>query len=287
MSNDGLSLPHATLRDAARASFADRYGNPTFHVEKALGSQLQWVPALRFVLHGHIHVFVEPSDNGPYPRRLAMLYTKAANYHEPIAIYSVCPEAPMDNASDRAADRQARKELKSHGFGLVTVDHNGVAEVEFTAIPIVQAIAEADFKQQTKNLPKGIRQPASEAFEDYLSKPVNGVKTLSEIVEGMIRKAGRDSAANGGISNTQSRGTPADILDALHAEHPQARAAIGGARNFINECRNLSHHWPRNKKDAYKKYAHCRHHFLGGLHTIQAFRKAMKNVGLSGNLAKT
>ena len=149
------------------------------------------------------------------------------------------------------------------------------------------AIAEADFKQQTKDLPRGIRQSASEAFEDYLSKPVNGVKTLSEIVEGMIRKAGRDSAANEGISNAQSRGVPADVLDALHEKHPQARAAIGGARNFINECRNLSHHWPRNKKDAYKKYAHCRHHFLGGLHTIQAFRKAMKNVGLTGNLAKT
>ena len=283
MSNDGLSLLHDALRDAARACFADRYGNPTFHVEKALNSQLQWIPALRFVLHGHIHVFVEPSDSGPYPRGLAMLYTKASNYPEPIAVYSVCHQAHTDSA----ADRRARKELKSHGFGLVTVDHSGVAEIEFTAIPIVQAIAEATFKQETKNLPKGIRQPASEAFEDYLSKPVNGVKTLSEIVEGMIRKAGRDSAANNGISNTNARKAPAGVLDALHQKYEPARAGIGGARNFINECRNLTHHWPNNKKAAYKKYANCRHHFLDGLHTIQAFRKAMKDIGLSGNLAKT
>ena len=282
MSDNGLSLPLASIRDAARACFADRYGNPTFHVDKALDSQLQWVPALRFVLHGHIHVFVEPSDNGPYPRRLDMLYTKANNHPEPIAVCSVCHQPATDNA----AHRQARRELKSHGFGLLTVDDNGVAEIEFTAIPIVQAIAQADFKQQTKTLPKGIRQPVSEAFEDYVAKPVNGVKTLSETIEGMIRKAGRDSAANGGISNTQSRGAPAAVLDALHEKHPQARAAIGGARNFINECRNLSHHWPNNKKDAYKKYANCRHYFLDGLRTIQAFRKAMKDTGLSGNLAK-
>ena len=282
MPNEGLSSPLESLRDAARACFANRYADPTFHVEKAL-PQLQWVPALRFVLpHGHIHVFVEPSDNGPYPRGLDILYTKARNYAEPIAVYSVCYEA----ATYSTAYRRARRELKSHGFGLVTVDHNGVADVEFPAIPIVQAIAEADFKQQTTDLPKGIRQRVSEAFDDYVAKPVNGVRTLSEIVEGMIRKAGRDSAKKGGISKKDSGKAPAAVLDALHEKHPQARAAIGGARSFIDECRNLSHHWPRNKKDAYKKYADCRHHFLSGLHTIQALSKAMKGIGLAGNLPR-
>ena len=283
VSNDGLSPAHIALRDAARACFAARYGKPTFYVAKALKAQLHWTPALRFTLHGHIHVFVEPSDSGPYPRSLAMLYAKASNYPEPIAVYSICHEAAMETT----AGRQERKDLKSHGFGLVTVDPTGDAQVEFTAIPIVQVIAEADFRQQTRDLPKGIRQPASEAFEDYLAKPVNGVKTLSEIVEGMVRKAGRDSAANGGISNGDAKKTPALVLDALHTQYTEARSAIGGARNFMDECRNLAHHWPKNRKAAYKKYADCRHHFMGGLHTIRAFRTAMKSIGLTGNLGKT
>ena len=278
MSNDGLSSPLDSLRDAARACFADLYSSPTFHVEKAL-KKLPWTPALRFVLHRHVHVFVEPSDSGPYPRRLHMLHTKVSNHPEPIAVYSVCHEAAMDNA--------ARRELKSHGFGLVTVGQNRVAEVVFPAIPIVQVITEAEFKQRTGNLPKGIRQPVSEAFQDYVAKPVNGVKTLSEIVEGMVTKAGRDSAKKGCISNKDSGKALADVLDALYQKHPQARADIGRARGFIKECRNLSHHWPRNKKDAYNKYANCRHDFLNGLHTIQTFRKAMKDVGLTGNLART
>lgn len=284
MSHDGRTSAHDFLRDAARACFADRYGKPIFHVDKQLNSQLQWLPSLRFTLHGHIHVLVEPSDNGPYPRRLAMLYTLVNNFPEPIAVYSVCHEAAMETADGR----RKRKELRSLGLGLVTVDNDGSASVDFTAIPVVQAIAEADFKQRSKKLPRAIHQPVSEAFEDYLSKPVNGVKTLSEIVEGMIRKAGKDSASKrGGISNAQSKMTPANILDALYEKHSQARAAIGGARSFVNECRNLSHHWPRNKKEAYKKYAYCRDHFLNGLHTIQAFRGAMKKVGLTGNLART
>ena len=279
MPNEGLSSPLESLRDAARACFADRYGNPTFHVEKELNPQLEWVPALRFVLHRHVHVFVEPSDSGPYPRRLSMLYTKVSNYPEPIAVYSVCHEAAMDKAAGR--------ELKSHGFGLVTVGDDGVADVEFTAVPIVQVIAEAEFKQQTTDLPKGIvRQRVSEAFRDYVVEPANGVTNLSQVVEGMIRKAGRDSAKNGGISNKDSRKALAAVLDALHEKHPRARGAIADARSFI-EYRNLSHHWPKSKKDAYKKHANCRHHFLSGLHTIQVFSKAMKGIGLAGNLPRT
>ena len=283
MSDDRLTSALEFLRDSARTCFADRYGNPAMYDDKPLHSRLQWVPALRFTLNRHIHVFVEPSDGGPYPRSLAMLYAEANNYPEPIAVYSVCHEAAIDTV----AGRQQRKQLKAHGFGLVTVDGQGDTDVHFTAIPIVQAIPDAEFQQQTKGLPKGIRQPAILAFDHYRANPVNGVQTLSELVEGMIIKAARDSAARGGISRADSRRNLADILDALHDRYPNARAAIGGARKFIKECRNLAHHAPKNRKDAYQKYALTRHHFLEGLHTIQSFRKAMKTAGLSGNLAKT
>ena len=253
------------------------------YVNRPLSSKLEWVPALRFSVHGHINVFVEPSDNGPYPRMLAMKYAEVSNYPEPIAIYCVCHDAAITTTFGRAES----KRLKAHGFGLLTVDQHGDTDIQFAAIPLVQAISEADFKHLLKGLPKGIRQPASEAFEDYQAKPVNGVKTLSELIEGMITKAGRDSAARGGITKADSRAALADVLDALHASHKPARAAIGGARKFVNESRNLSHHWPRNKKAAYKKYSSCRHHFLEGLQTIRSFRQAMKTVGLTGNVARS
>ena len=102
----------------------------------------------------------------------------------------------------------------------------------------------------------------------------------------MIKKAGQDSANRRGITRAQSRQALSGVLDALHDEYPSARAAIGGARNFVKEYRNLTHHSPTNKKAAYKKYADCKHHFLEGLSTIHAFRAAMKNVSLTGNLIK-
>jgi len=253
------------------------------HVNKPLSPKLEWVPALRFLWHGHINVFVEPSDDGPYPRLLGMKSAEVRNYPEPIAIYCVCHDAATTTPPGRADS----KRLKAHGFGLLTVDPHGHADIQFAAIPLVQAISEADFKHQLTGLPRGIRQSASEAFEDYQAKPVNGVKTLSELVEGMITKAGRDSAMRGDITTAISQSTQADVLDALYDQHRPARAAIGGARKFIKECRNLSHHWPRNRKAAYQKYFDCRHHFLEGLQTIRSFRQAMKAVGLSGNVARS
>ena len=282
MSMDGLTPGHGFLLKAAQTCFAGRYGNPTMYFEKSLSPKLKWVPAMRFKIHRHINVFVEPSDDGPYPRIVAMKHAEVSSYPEPIAIYCVCQQAAIATVRGQK-DLRLLQEL---GFGLVTVDPEGEARVLFPAIPLVQVIPEASFKQQLMGLPRSMKQAVSEAFEDYRAKPVNGVKTLSELVESMIKKAGQDSSMRGGISRAQSRNTPAGVLDALHDQYPQARAAIGGARNFMNKYRNLTHHSPRNKMDAYKKYADCKHHFLEGLSTIHAFRAAMKKAGLTGNLMR-
>ena len=66
--------------------------------------------------------------------------------------------------------KKIAKLLQERGFGLVTVDPDGDAHVLFPAIPLVQVIPEASFKQQLKGLPKAIRQATCEAYEDYRAK---------------------------------------------------------------------------------------------------------------------
>ena len=69
----GLAPGQAILRDSARAFFERHHGKPTMYVEKEMHRNLEWTPALRFVLHGHINVFVEADyvcreGNAPQPR---------------------------------------------------------------------------------------------------------------------------------------------------------------------------------------------------------------------------
>ena len=254
------------------------------YVDKPLSPDLEWVPALRFTLNSrHTHVFVEPSDNGPYPGMFRMRCQDVMCYPEPISIYCVCHDMAIRTKRGQAD----LKHMKSHGFGLLTVNQQGIAHVLFPAIPLVQWIPEADFKPHLKGLPSGICQPVSHAFEDYKANPTNGVKSLSEVIEGMITKAGKDSAAKEGITKEESKKNPANVLDSLYQKYPTARSAIGGARKFNSEYRNLIHHWPKNKKDSYKKFNSCKHQFLEGLQTIQSLRKSMKDIGLSGNVSRS
>ena len=49
-------------------------------VGRELHRELQWTPALRFVIYGYINVFVEPSESGPYPRILELKYADVLNF---------------------------------------------------------------------------------------------------------------------------------------------------------------------------------------------------------------
>lgn len=276
----GLTSGAEFLRDAARRFFEGLYENPTMHINTELHRDLAWTPALRFTIHEYINVFVEPSENGPYPRILEMKSIEVRNFPEPIAIYVVCPENVISNSAQRSR-------LKDQGFGLITVYPNGDAQRIFPAIPLIHSVASAEFKKEIKGLPKRIRQRASEAFEDYCNKPVNGVKTISELLEGLVTQAGNEVVKKAYLTKTELGNGSADTLDALHdvIQFRNVRAEIGGVRSYINEYRNLSHHWPKNKKKAYKKYADCRHAFLEGIKQIVRFRAAMKKVALSGKLS--
>ena len=182
------------------------------------------------------------------------------DFPQPIAVYAVCP---IDVTSKQAEV----KRLRADGFGLITVDSVGQATLEFSTIPLIQIIPKAMFKEEIKGLPKRIRQRVSEAFVDYCRQPVNGVKTLSELIEGLVTQASNDAIKKKYLSRNNIGSTVATELNALYGspQFKNAQAAVGGVRSYMAHYRNQTHHWPRNKRVAYNKYADCRHAFLDGL----------------------
>ena len=285
MTSIGLTPGAAFLRDAARQFFENLYGNPKMHQDQQLHKDLSWTPALRFTIHEQINVFVEPSESGPYPRILELKAREVRLFPQPISIYAVCPEETLLNTGQ---GREVRR-LEEDGFGLITVDASGTAKRHVSAIPLIQIIPASEIKKELTELTPKIRQRVSEAFEDYCNKPVNGVRSLSEIVEALVEQAGRDAVRKQYIANSAHRHGPADTLDALYQSNHchNIRAQIGGIRSYIAEYRNLSHHWPKDAKRAHKKYSDCRHAFLDGIKHLQRFRDAVKTIGLSGNLPRS
>lgn len=284
MANIILSRGEEFLRDAAVTLFEEKYGQPSMHFGKELHRDLHWTPAARFVIYGYINVFVEPSETGPYPRILDLKYADVLHFQEPVSIYIVCREEMIATATQRTE----MKRLQNHGHGLVIVDSGGRASRVFSPTPLVQVISQAEFRVSIKGLPKTMRQRASEAFDEYQSHPVNGVKSLSEIVEGLVQGTAKQAIAKGYISGVTSTDPLGRVLSKMQVaqEFRRIQAEVGAVRVYVRECRNLSHHWPRSRKKAYEKYVECRHAFLEGTRHLRRFREAVKGVGLTGNLPR-
>ena len=280
MTISGLTSGAEYLRDAAQEFFNGMYGNPKMFLDEPLHKDLSWTPALRFTIHKHINIFVEVSETSPYPEVLSLKSNAVRNFQEPISIYSICPE------DVKIAKKDVVKELELNGFGLITVDSNKQVELVFRAIPLIQIIPKSEFNSEIRGLSIIIRQRVSEAFVDYNDNPVNGVKSLTEILEGVVTSAWKQCLKKGYLENRRRNFDVATNLDTLYNNDrfQNIRGPIGGVRGYYGQYRHLSHHWPKNKKQAYKKYADCRHAFIDGIKQIQQFITAIRSVGLSVRL---
>lgn len=275
-----LTSGGSLLLDAARNYFSQYYQNPTMKFSTVFDAKLGYVPSIQFKIHSHLSVLVEVSET-PYPAILGLRRTDIEDLQVPIAVYCVCPEeAYLTNQPDA-------KRLIGHGFGLVTISQDGNAQRRAICIPLIQRIAPEEFKNEISSLPLNIRRRLVESYDRYNFSAPSGVADVAEVLEGFILKAGQEAVKKGWIpARAAKAGMSAATLDAMQAV-PQLSAsvaAIGSVRGYISEYRNVSHHFPKDKKQAAKKYKECRHAFLDGLKRISFFRSSMKDRGMSGGL---
>jgi hypothetical protein len=250
----------------------------------ALGEEidqnLAWKPSISFKISEHLTVLAEVSES-PYPMIFHLRRLDLYKVEMPISVYCVCPEEAY------LADQTAAKKLMADGYGLLTVGADGTVQKRASTIPIVQQISDQEFRVELVGLPATIRRRLAESFDRYKHNAPSGVADVSEVIEGFVLRAGRDAAKKKFIAAGDVKpGAPAATLAALlaSAQGKSAAAAIGGAQSYISMYRNTSHHFPKNKKQAFKKYRDCRHGFLDGLKKVHQFRDAMRGMGLSGLL---
>jgi hypothetical protein len=277
---DGLSSGTEFLRNAAVAYFENVYEKPPIQIAAEVDPKLNWKPTIRISVNDHLMLLAEVSEV-PYPLIFRLRRTDVLQLQVPIAIYCVCPEeAYLQNQPDV-------RDLRQHGYGLLTVSAEGAVQKRFASIPIVQQISEGDFKAEILGLPPKLRRRVATSFELYNHSAPAGVADVTEVVEGVVLKAAREAVRKGWIrSGSAKPGQTAASLAAMSgaAQFGKAAAAVGGAQSYVSRYRNTAHHFPKNKKQAHTKYRDCRHAFLDGLKVIQHFRTAMRNLQLSGSI---
>lgn len=283
MSSYGLTTSDNFLTDAGAEYFNNIYENPSIKYSEVIDRNLSWTPSLHFRANKFITIAAEVSET-PYPAILRLTHSNIIDIHMPISVYCICPEEVYLQQNKQ----REVKALKSHGYGLMTVDSGGVATKRFGCIPLVQHIPETELNGAIKSLPKVLRVRIKQSYESYNNNSVSGVKDLSEILEELIIVAGKKAARSNCINSNVINGPVANILDALLqcSQCNRAAAAIGGARSYISDYRNTVHHTPKSKQQAYRKYVDCLHGFREGLRRIISFKAAMRESGFNISVSK-
>lgn len=279
MSTAGLTDGETFLADAAAEYFCERFELNDIKKFEPLDTSLAWRPSLHFQRNNFVTIAAEVSEETPYPEILKLRRADIVGIHRPISIYVVCPE-------EICLEPEMQTEIKmlrSHGFGLLTVNTQGQVDIRFSCIPLMQHISETEFKDEISALPPKFRTEVRGAYDRYTNDAGSGLEAITQNVEALVKCAGKRAVSRGWLQKKVLNYSVARLLDELYdvSHLHNARAAIGGVRGYMTEYRNVAHHAQTSRAKAHKKYKDCHNGFREGIRKIDSFRTAFRGLGIS------
>lgn len=278
-----LTDGESVLIERALEFLREHFTNPPMKWGEPYRNDFPWTPPLQIKATNHRTVFVQPSEEKVYPAIMSMSHGDLHSLTDPIVVYSLCPT----EVANRPDQQREIERLRSHGYGLIIVDADGICDLRVEAIPLIQFIPPEPFNHAIAGISLPIRRLLKDAYGSYRQNPVMGVKAVCDITEGLVLKAGKDAVKKTWIPSSKAKpGQSAATLDALGAlaDLRSAQASLGGMRAFIQTYRNTNAHYPKGKAQAIAKYQDCRHSFFEGITRIKNFTEQMKSTGLSGRI---
>ncbi len=271
-----LPQPVAHLAASIVSYLKARFEAGSIGVQLGLGSDIRWSPTLQFTYQKHTTIAVEVDPDSVYPQILKLNALQLLNTTSPVAVYAACPEEVFTNGQREVAD------LRSHGFGLLTVSTAGHVVSHFPAIPLIQCVPEKEVDELISALPKRLRVAFREAYIVYRGDPSAGLQKASQVVESEIDAATTKAVKLGWLPKSSAKETSAKKLDLLAATKQlgSQAAAIGGVRHFIKTHRNPSSHPARTKRETLERLKNCKSGFVDSLKLTAELRAAFAKQGL-------
>ena len=263
----------------------NKYGAAGLKIEEPFSDKVRWSPTIQIKTSSSELLLVEVSET-IYPPMLSVWQAGIVN-EEPnraIKVYQACSY----DAFQKDKDKNVRK-LKTHGFGLVTVDEAGGVEVQFHGAVLSQHIPSESFEERVKKLPSDVKSALSNAFEVYRTNANQGLQHAGQVVEALVRQLAEHAHKKGWLAKYNDSKPAADLIDSLYEskakELVDQRACLGGARQFMKSGRNPSSHPAKSKRQAQSKALNVRSGFESALAVCRDLCAARTAVNLRKKLA--
>jgi hypothetical protein len=266
------------VAEKALAFCKNRYGGNGLKIEQGIDAQIKWLPTFYLRPTRFLILAVEVDDN-LFPEALRGAALEITQYDCPISVFQVCPLSTY-----QADPKQGKVNLlRKHGFGIITVDDDGTVTLQHPCGPLAQHISAEELEPSLAELTPKLKVEFKRAHETYLANVGQGIQQVGQIVEGLITCLAEHAKKKNLISSTEASGALADTIDALYSKpaFKAHRAALGAARDFIKEYRNIASHPQKTAQQAMIKIQKCKAGFLRGVDVAGKLRAAMQQLGYS------
>ena len=276
-------MPFETLSDRlqivaakALAFCKDRYGANGVKVEQGINDAILWRPSFYLKIGRFKLIAVEVEDN-LYPGSLKGAAHDISHFDFPIAVYQACTlEAYLSDPKHKNVNL-----LKSHGFGIITVDDDGNPVIQSPCVPLAQHISPETFERAISKLSPQLKVAFKAAYEVYKTNETQGLQDAGQVVEAILREIADKAVKKGNLASAPPNRPLANRIDDMYGAQSLAshRAALGGAREFVQEFRNTVSHPAKTAKEAAEKIRKCRTGFLDAIGIAVKLRALAKAKG--------
>ena len=265
------------LRDVAAAAMRfcrSRYGANGLKIEEGIDKKIGWRPTFFVRPTRSLIVAVEVAEN-IYPEALKGAAHDIGHFDSPIAVYQACSLDAYQNDPKQTKVNL----LRSHGFGLITVDDDNRATLQHSCIPLAQHILPERLETELCGLTRNLKIGFKSAYETYGANAGQGLQQAGQLVEGMVNSIAAQACKRGIISS--AAGNLADVIDRLYetSQFRAHRASLGSARGFIKEFRNTASHPQKSAKQAAEKIRNCKAGFLEGISVSKKLHSVAQALG--------
>ena len=250
------------LQPVAKVSLkfcTSRFGRNGLKLEAEISPKISWRPTFHLRSTPSLIVAAEISDS-LYPGILKIAAHDLLSFSFPVAVYLVCP---LDTyVSDKK--QTTIRALKADGFGIITVDDQETATIQHNCGPLAQHLSEESLTAELSGLTPAMKVRFRSAHAAYTSNVGQGLQAGGQIVEALVMNIAKEAAKENLVKAGLPKQSAADAIDELYGleAFKDHRAALGGARDFAKEYRNIASHPARSAKQAIDKIRKCRSGFI-------------------------
>ncbi len=276
MAFDTLSARLKLVAERSLAHCRTRYGSSGVKIEEGISDKIMWRPSY-YLKAGNLKIVAVEVEDNLYPESLKGAAHEISHYDIPVSVFQACSLEAYQNDPKHTKVNL----LKSHGFGIITVDEDGIVAVQSTCVPLAQHISTDALEREIRELSPQLKVAFRTAHEIYHTNEGQGLQEAGQIVEGMIASIVEQAVKKNVVPSNVLTKPLAGQIDDLYAQgaFQNHRAALGGARDFIREFRNSASHAPKNAKAAAEKIRKCRKGFLDSIAISIKLKAAAAQLG--------